>query len=157
MNRVEFYNSPEELPIKRFQKFNKNVMIDVEVGNSFQDYEERTFKTVAFLRKGMLEDAIKELENRRQAVFNAFEEYSPKHYALALMVKSIDGEPCEDMSEEGLNLILEKLDKINYSEKELNEDLAKVKKKSTIFSKCTFPATLKTTIKKTLISFLNNY
>lgn len=154
MSKIEFYTNPEELPIRRFQKFNKNMMIDVEVGTTFEDYDERTFKVVAFLRKGMVDDAVKELENRRQTVFNAFEEYSPKHYALALMVKSIDGIECKDMSEEGLDLILDKLNNSGYSEKQLNEDLAKVKKKSTTFSKCTFQNTFNQMMTRILISFL---
>lgn len=154
MDRIEFYASPEDLPIRRFQKFNKNLMIDTEVGVNFEDYEQRTHKTVAFLRKGMLDEAIKELENRRQAVFNAFEEYSPKHLALALMVKSIDGVKCEDMTDEGLSVILDKLEKIGYTEKELNNDLGEVKKKSSKLWKCTFLNTLNQMMIKILISFL---
>lgn len=154
MDRVEFYASPHDLPIKRFQKFNKHVMIDTEVGVSFDDFEQRTHKAVAFLANGMIEDGLKELENRRQLVFNAFEEYSPKHYALALMVKKIDGVECKDMTEEGLSNILEKLNEIGYSEKKLNEDLAEVKKKSSKHWKCTSRNILNQMTNKILIYFL---
>ncbi|AHK11384.1 tail assembly chaperone [Flavobacterium sp. phage 1/32] len=130
MNKeIIFYDSPENLPIKRFQRFNKYVLIDVEVGQSFEDYDQRTHKAVAFLRKDMKEEAIKELENRRQMVYNAFEEYSPKHYALALMVKSINGQVFTDITEKGLEEVLIKLDEIGYTQKELELDLSEVKKK----------------------------
>jgi len=152
-NKIEFYQSPEDLPIKRFQRFNKYVLIDVEVGQTFEDYDQRTHKAVAFLRKDMKEEAIRELENRRQMVFNAFEEYSPKHYALALMVKSINGVSYSDITEEGLNQVLAKLDEIGYTQKELELDLSEVKKKFMTFWKCITPNILKRMTKKILILF----
>ncbi|AHK11383.1 tail assembly chaperone [Flavobacterium sp. phage 1/32] len=154
MNKeIIFYDSPENLPIKRFQRFNKYVLIDVEVGQSFEDYDQRTHKAVAFLRKDMKEEAIKELENRRQMVYNAFEEYSPKHYALALMVKSINGQVFTDITEKGLEEVLIKLDEIGYTQKELELDLSEVKKKFTTFWKCITQSILKPMKKKILILF----
>ena len=158
-NRIEFYSNPEELPIKRFQRFNKYLMIDVEVGETFADYDQRTHKVVALLRKKMVDDAVRELENRRQAVFNAFEQYSPKHYALALMVKSIDGVDYTDkkyLGEEGLDEILDKLNAIGYTRKELDNDLSEVKKKSSTLWKCITQSISRQTTSKILISFLKN-
>lgn len=150
---IEFYDNPESLNIKRFQRFNKFVLIDIEVGQTFEDYDQRTHKAVALLRKDMKEEAIRELENRRQMVFNAFEEYSPKHYAFALMVKSINGRVFTDISEKGLDEVLKILDDLGYSQKELNLDLSEVKKKSTTFWKCTTRSILKAMKKKILILF----
>lgn len=157
--RIEFYSNPEELPVKRFQRFNKYFMIDIEVGETFEDYDQRTYKVVALLRKKMVDDAVKELENRRQAVFNAFEEYSPKNYALAIMVKSIDGinyTGKKYLTEEGLDEILEKLNEIGYTRKELDKDLSEVKKKSLTFWECITQSISEVTMKKILISFLKN-
>lgn len=153
-NRVEFYTNPEDLPIKRFQRFNKYFMIAIEVGETFEDYDQRTHKVVSLLRKKMVDDAVKELENRRQAVYNAFENYSPKHYALALMVKSIDGVDYTDkryLTEEGLDEVLEKLNDIGYTRKQLGIDLIEVKKKSLTSWKCIFQSILNRTKKTTLI------
>lgn len=150
---IEFYTNPEDLPIKRFQRFNKYYLIDNEVGDTFEDYEQRTLKAISFLRKDMKEEAVKELENRRSMVFNAIENYSPKQYALALMVKSIDGVFYTDkkyLTEEGLEEILDKLNDIGYTRKELDKDLPKVKKKSSKFWKCIFQSILKLTKKKIL-------
>lgn len=127
---IEFYESAEDLPIRRFQRFNKLLMIDTEVGNTFDDYDIRTQKTIEFLNKQMYAEAIKELQNRRQMVYHAFEEYSPKHFALAIMVKSIDGKPFTDMSEKGLSEVLELLNESGYTEKQLGNDISDVKKKS---------------------------
>lgn len=128
-HEIKFFVSSEVLPIKRFQRFNKYLMIDNDVGSTFEDYDKRTLKLVEFLRKDMKDEAIKELMNRRQMVFNAFEEYSPRNLALAIMVYSIDGQVVEDYSEENLERILKKLDEWGYSQAKLEENLTEVKKK----------------------------
>lgn len=147
---IEFYDNAENLPIRRFQKFNKYLMIDIEVGTTFEDYDNRTYKAIELLNKQMYSDAVKELTNRRQMVYQAFEEYSPKHYALALMVKSINGVPCTGMSETELDKIIDMLQEAGYTEKELCDDLADVKKKSTTNWKCIFQRILKPMTRKTI-------
>jgi hypothetical protein len=154
-NKIEFYQSPEELPVKRYQRFQKFVMIDSEVGSTFQDFDERSLKVIELLRKKMIGDAVKELENKRQAAFNAYEEYSPKHFALALMVKSINGVDYTGkyyLTEEGLNEIIDKLEEIGYSEKQLVNDLDVVKKKLPEFWKFITQSILVRTTKQILMS-----
>ena len=128
-NVVEIYSSIEELPIKRYQKFNKFLMIDNEVGSNFNDYEIRTSKAIEFLRKDLKQEAIQELENRRQMVFNAFEEYSPKSYALAVLVKRINDEVYTSFADDTLREIIDKLDEIEFSKAKLDEEVSEVKKK----------------------------
>jgi len=101
-HKIVIYSSIETLPIKRYQKFNKFLMIDNEVGSCFEDYDTRTLKTLEFLRKDLKEEAIQELENRRQAVYNSFEEYSPKNNAFAILVHSIDDKIYSNYSDEGI-------------------------------------------------------
>lgn len=127
--KIEIYDTPEELPIKRYQRFNKFLMKANEVGNDFSDYNARTLKAMEFLKKKMMDEAVVELDNRRQLVFNAFMEYSPSSFALAILVKSIDGEVFTDYSEEGLMKVLDRLDEIGFSENEKNKTIKQVKKK----------------------------
>lgn len=104
-------------------------MIDNEIGSTFSDYDIRTLKTVELLRKDLKEHAIVELENRRQAVFNCFEEYSPKNNAFAILVHSIDGEVFTNYSDEGLRQVVEKLNDIGFTKQELDKEVSEVKKK----------------------------
>lgn len=150
-HKIVFYEDPEHMKIKRFNRFQKNLMIAYEVGSTFEDFDQRTLKVIELLKKKMQNDAVKEFQNMRQAVFNAYQEYSPKSYALALTVKSIDGIEYTDISTEGLDLVLEKLDEIGYTQGNLEEDLSRVKKKFMIRLKLTSRSILKRMMNLTLI------
>jgi hypothetical protein len=127
---VEFYDSPENLSIKRYQFLNKYLMIDNEVGSSIADYDKRMSKAVRFLKSDMKKEAIKELENNRQNVFNALSKYSPKNKALTVLVKSIDNREFKNVNSETLKEIEDKLDAIGFSRKVMDEVIAHTKKKS---------------------------
>jgi hypothetical protein len=138
-HRIEIFSSIEDLPIKRYQKFNKFLMIDNEVGSTFEDYDIRTQKAIELLSKNLKDEAIIELENRRLAVFNSYNEYSPVGFAFAILVKKIDDQEFSDYSDDGLNRIIETLDKIGFSFKELTENVQEIKKKIDDAKKLYFP------------------
>lgn len=147
-HKIEFYNSPEKLSMRRYRRFNKFLMIDNEVGSDFEDYNRRTLKTIEFLKKDLRKEAIQELSNRRQMVWNAFTEYSPKDQALAITVYSIDGEIQKDFSQHGLEAIIDRLDEIGFSKENVDNTLRKVKKKSKKNWLFSFLRSLKTTKQK---------
>lgn len=126
---IEFYTDVKEMPIKRYHEFNKQVMKDCEVGVSFEDYDQRTSKAIEYINKGLLDSAVQELDNRRIGVFNAYNSYDPKNRAIALMVKSINGKIQTDISDKGLERIIDLLDKKGYTRKEVEENVEDLKKK----------------------------
>ena len=73
------------------------------------------------------EEAEKELQNLRHCVFLIQSEINVKHLSFAALVKSIDGQPCEDLSDSGLQKVVGILS--NVKEKELAAQLDAVKKK----------------------------
>ena len=127
---VELYSSAETLPIIRYQKFNKYLMIDNEVGSSIADYDKRMQKAVRFLKSDLKSEAIKELENNRQNVFNALNNYTPKNKALAVLVKSINGKKYVEIDSETLTEIEKKLNEIGFTRELLDSTINEVKKKS---------------------------
>lgn len=129
-HEVELYDSVHNLPILRFQRFNKYLMQSCDIGNTFEDFDTSTQKTVQFLKKKMLTEAINEMENRRQTVFNAFNEFTPMGKALAVLVKRINKEHFYDFSPNSLDRVLVKLDNIGFSYSEAIEKVNEVKKKS---------------------------
>jgi len=137
-HKIEVFNGADNLPMKRYQRFNKFLMLDVEVGSSFEDYDRRTAKAVEFLKKKMIDEAIQEIHNRRQMVYNAFQEYSPKNNALVILIHSIDGEVFTDYSADGLSKVIDKLDEIGFTQNQVTETVTEVKKKSKINWLCTF-------------------
>jgi chemotaxis protein CheY-P-specific phosphatase CheC len=128
---IEFYDSADSLPIKRFQKFNKHLMIDNEVGSTFEDFLKRDAKIMEYLKKEMWKEAVDEMGNKTQTAFNLYKEYSPKEHALAIMVYSIDGEVMNDYSSSALDAIIKRLDEMKLSKKDMDQTVSEVKKKST--------------------------
>ena len=126
---VEIYDTAETMTMKRYQRFNKYLMIDNEVGSDFTDFNNRMSKAITYLKKGMQNEAVKELDNWRQMVFNAFMEYSPQGMALAILVDKIDGEKYNDITAGGLKKVLDKLDEIGLTQETATNTVSEVKKK----------------------------
>ena len=147
-NTVEIYNGAENLPIRRYQKFNKFLLNDNQVGSDFSDFEKRTARSIEFLKKGMQNEAINELENRRLMVYNAFMEYTPKGKALAILVHKINDVVFTDYSDETLEHIINELDRIGFTKKQLDEKTDEVKKKLNPKGLFTFLKSLKISKKK---------
>lgn len=124
---VEFYDTIEELPIVRFHKYQKLLLVDAGVGSDIFAFDQHIEKTRRFLMAGKLEQAQQELENMRQCVFLIQSGVNPKHRAFAALVTKIDGEDCTDIGDDALVAITEKLNDV--PESELTAQLEAVKKK----------------------------
>lgn len=128
-HEIEIFDSIHNLPILRFQRFNKYQMIASEIGNTFPDYDARMAKALQFLKKGLTNEAIMELENQRQTVFNAFNEFSPIGKSFAILVKRIDGINYDTFAPDDLDRCLLHLEKIELTQKDAIDKLIEVKKK----------------------------
>ena len=127
--KVLLYEGSDELLIERYQKFQKYLMIEGEIGSSFADYDKRMSKTREFLKADMVKEAMQELNNQRQLVFNVFTEYNPKSRAMAYLVHSIDGKVYGYTTAE-IDEIIERLNSGGLTKGELDNTTDEVKKKS---------------------------
>jgi hypothetical protein len=126
---IELYDGIQSLPIKRFQKFNKYLMMSIDIGNSFEDYDSKLRKARQFVASEMYSDALQELENQRQTVMNSYNEFFPTGFAFAVLVKKIGEKEYNDISPTGLQLVIDKLDEIGYEVGEVFKKASEVKKK----------------------------
>ena len=124
---IEFYDTIEELPIVRFHKYQKLLLVDAGVGSDITAFDQRIEKARRFLIAGQPDNAQKELENLRQCVFLIQAGLSPKHRAFAALVTKLDGQDCTDIGDDALAAITEKLNDV--PESELTAQLEAVKKK----------------------------
>ena len=106
---VELYDDINELPIARFHKYQKMLLVDAGVGADIPAFDQRIEKMRRFLMVGKADKAQQELENLRQCVFLIQSEISPQHRAFASLVTKIDGKECTDISDDSLNKIVEML------------------------------------------------
>lgn len=104
---VEMYDNIEELPIVRFHKLQKYILIDAGVGGDIASFDQRTERARRFLMQGKAEQAQREFENLRQCVYLIQNEITPKHRAFACLVAKIDGEQRDDLSDNGITATLE--------------------------------------------------
>lgn len=124
---VEMYDTFEELPIVRFHKYQKLLLVDAGIGSDIAAFDQRIEKTRRFLMAGKPEQAQQELENMRQCVFLIQSGVNPKHRAFAALITKIDGQDCTDIGDDALAAITEKLNDV--PESELTAQLEAVKKK----------------------------
>lgn len=123
---LKVYDSIDELPIVNFQKYNKYLLIDSGLGSDVDDID-RHIVSLAKLIGSDTKKAQQELLNMRQTIVMINNEISPKHLAFAALVYSIDGQRVTDLSDEGLQSILTRLQQVKRIW--LLEQLAKLKKK----------------------------
>lgn len=135
---VEMYDAIEELPIVRFHKYQKLLLIDAGIGADITALDQRLEKTRRFLADGKPEKAQQELENLRQSVYLIQAGISPKHRAFAVLVAKIDGQECNDISDDALKKITDALN--DTPEKELAARLDAAKKKIDAELRLYFPA-----------------
>lgn len=124
---IEVYDDIENLPVTRFHKYNKMLLVDAGIGSDIADFDKHISRIAAFLAKNDNKQAITELENIRQNVYFIQSGVSPRNLAFAVLVKSIDGKPCDDLSDEGLKKIVDMFDDVPY--KDLAASIEAVKKK----------------------------
>ena len=127
-NRIEFYDSAENLNIIRYQKLNKYLMLSNEVGSNFDDYDHRLKKTLQYLNNDMADKAKNEIQNSRQALYNIKQEFSPQLKAMAILVKRINNKTYESLDPAVLKEVENKVKRM-VSYKKMNEVLDLVKKK----------------------------
>ena len=126
-HKVVMYDSIEDLPMVRYHRFNKFMLIDAGVGADLTDLDPKIHKVMAFLQAGDQKSAISELMNFRQSIYLLQNEITPKYLAFAALVKSVDGKDCDDISEDGLYKTIELFNDTRVGD--IDKETAEVKKK----------------------------
>lgn len=147
---LSIYDDIEELPITRFHKFSKMLLLDSGIGSDLQGFVRRMERAKEFVSADMKDSALKEIDNAVQSVMLVFKDVNPKHLAFAVLVAEVDGKPREDLSDGGLRETLEMID--GMTEKELESALSEAKKKIDAELTGLFPATFSTATEKEMAS-----
>lgn len=126
-HELTVYDSIEELPILRFHKFNKALIIDAHIGTTVADAIRHLQKTILLIQSKRTEDAVTELQNMQQSLNFMQNDVSPKSMAFAALVAEIDGKRNDDLSDTALADVSEKINDVAVAE--LNKAIAAQKKK----------------------------
>lgn len=134
---IEFYDTIDEMPIVRYQKFNKYLLIDGGVGSDIQDFDTHVEKVLRFLSVKDTESANTELQNIRQNVYLIQQELSPKYLAFCCLVARLDGKTIGD-TDEDIKAVYEALKDV--AKRDIDKETADVKKKVDEELRLYFPA-----------------
>lgn len=125
-HKLEIYDSIDELPITRFHKYNKMLLVDSGIGSDLADFDNHLERAIRFC-KSKPDLAISELENLRQNVYFIQTELSPRHLAFCVLIRKLDDEDCTDLSDDALKRVLEKISDLTNND--VTAQLDAVKKK----------------------------
>lgn len=125
--QVELYDSIDELPMSRFHKYNKYILVDAGIGSDLADFDSHIEKLAVYINSKTTDLANIELQNMRQNIYFIQTGISPKHLSFCVLVKSVDGIDYNDLSLDGLQKVLELFADVPHSE--ITDHLEAVKKK----------------------------
>jgi hypothetical protein len=126
-HKVTMYESIEELPIERFQKYNKMLMIDAGLGSDLTALDAHLAKVSEYIKAGELTNAATEIDNLRTTLYNVQNGLTPHFLSLIPLMAEVDGEPVSDLSDEALKATYERLKDVTFGQHE--QVAAEVKKK----------------------------
>jgi hypothetical protein len=129
-HRVELYDSIQELPIWRFQLYNRYMVIDAGIGSDLADIDTK-LNDLRTLIQSDPAAAIQQSVNLQQALHFAMSKVNPRMNAFAVLIHKIDGQTLreDDLTDEGIVKILRQLSQNRLSIAALTEFLAGFKKK----------------------------
>lgn len=134
---VKVYDSIDELPIERFQKYNKYVIMDSGLGSDTDAVDEHIAQLARLINTSDKKKAMQELQNLRQNLYMIMYNISPRYMAFAALVYSIDGKKVESTSDTSLQELLKDLkDASHFS---IIEELYELKKKLSTELETYFP------------------
>lgn len=126
-HKILLYSDAEEMPSWRFSKFNLFVLIDSQIGSTIQDVDQR-FQSLYLMAKN--EDTSKmknEINNLRQSIYFVLSESNTSMMSFIALIYSIDGKEFNDLTDEGIKRMTEKLKDLPI--RELKKAVSEVKKK----------------------------
>ena len=108
-HKVVMYDSIEELPIVRFQKYNKMLMLDAGLGSDVTALDGHLARVSEYIKAGDLTNAAGEIDNLRQSLFNVQNGLTPRFMSLIPLMAEVDGEPLTDLSDENIQAVYDRL------------------------------------------------
>lgn len=99
-HKIEIYDSIDELPIVRFQIYNKYLLLDCGIGSDMESVDERLERVYRYIKIKDLENLQKEVCNLREAIYFVISELSPRYMAFCCLVGSLDGKKIGDTSDD---------------------------------------------------------
>ena len=126
--KVVIYSDIENMPINRFSKFNKYLMIESNVGSDLSDFTNNHLAKI-YRVAGDKDKTITAANNLRQLFEFIIKEVNVTSLAFGVLVYSINGEGNEDLTEETLKNLVVRLGNLGLTNQTLKKKLKKYRSK----------------------------
>lgn len=124
---LEMYDGIDELPITRFQEYNRYVMIDSGIGSDLASFDGHISTLRRYIAKGDKNNANQELNNLRQNMAFVVGNTSPRMNAFVSLIKTMNGKRLDDVSDP--EAIIKELSKKGLTIGKVNGFMDSLKKK----------------------------
>lgn len=111
-HRIIINDNIAELPIIRFQAFNRWLMLESGIGSDINAINAKLSNIAAFIERDKKENALKEVANMSQALAFMMGNISPEQNAFICLCEKIDGKQVIDYSDEGVEALSKKINDI---------------------------------------------
>ena len=129
-NTIEYYDSLDDTPIDRFVAHNFGLSLDAGIGSDMAAVDAKIDPLLLMLDKKDYENARNELINLKQRLNFIVQKQHPKLFSFAAMVHKVNGKEFNDLTENGLQRLVERMGKIGLSWGTVKYLIDKIKKKS---------------------------
>lgn len=128
-HRIVLYNDVEQMNVVRYHKFNKMCTLESGVGSDMKSVLNKLRGISRHIEDGKPKNALAEVKNLSITLDFTQRMFDPQSMAFSALVSEIDGEQCNDLSDEGLARVSEKIGRI-FTKAGLDEEVNGIKKKS---------------------------
>lgn len=111
-HKIELYDGIDEMPMVRYHRYNQLMVIGAGEGTDLSDIRSKIAGISRLIDQNRGADAKVELGNLGMQIAMVAAGIDVKSRAFAALVKSIDGEECDDLTSDGLKRTAERVDKI---------------------------------------------
>lgn len=137
-NYLELYDSIGEMPITRFQAYNRFCLIDSGIGGGLEGVQKHIDAIKRLMSSGKHEDAAKELVNYHQNLIFIIEKSNPELMSFICLVKSINGKDLPELTADIIESTIKKLGKDGLTIGKVRGALNEFKKKVILSLKFSF-------------------
>lgn len=137
--RILYYDSIDEMPVVRYQLFNKYLLIDSGVGSDLSSITDHMNRLYILIEKGDIKQVGVELQNLHQNMLFISENISPKYLSFCTLIYAIDNVEIKDVSEDNLKNVWQSIN-TNATNGVINAMIEYIKKKVDSETDIFFPA-----------------
>lgn len=126
---VRMYSSDREMPMRRYNIFQKLLLIEAGIGSDMNAVNRRFEKLHSYQAAGMQAEAMREAENLHYSIHAVLNSIDYKTATFACLIAQIGDDKCEDITEEGLARTSERLLSLGVTVADIDDSVEEVKKK----------------------------